>query len=66
MTEHELVSHHERRRRAIEATFAEAVYDARRRARLQQLGREPIPTPSRRALEILDRIDGKPPVIDHE
>jgi hypothetical protein len=40
---------------AIEAALSEAVYDAMRRARLQRLGRLPVPTPSGRAWSILAR-----------
>lgn len=40
---------------AIEAVYTEAVYDASRRARLQQLGREPVPEPSERAWELYRR-----------
>jgi hypothetical protein len=41
--------------RAIEAQLTEAVYDAKRRERLQLLGRQPVPEPSARALDLLDR-----------
>jgi len=45
-------------RRAIEAVYVEAVYNARRQADLQLAGELPVPVPSRRALELLERADG--------